>query len=137
MTICTNCNGQGLVSTSENQLDLEHGRKETCTACGGTGQVAELVAEPAQTEETGGIASSEVSADTAPQDTENDLPKEDGQPSQEVTGEESGEQSETIKIDGLEGPKVGDKCVDDAGNEGTLETNEAGEWYCKIPAPTE
>ena len=112
MDKCVNCNGQGLVSTGANPINLGEGRTITCTACNGTGQ--------AQTGNVsnGDNADPKVPGDTAPQDT----------------GEGSGEQSSEGAEKPLGVPQIGDPCEMDDKTMGVLDKDADGKWVC-VPKP--
>ena len=108
MIPCKECNGQGLVSTGANKLDLSVGNKVTCAACGGTGKVADPNAEQAESPKA--------------QDPSQIAPG-GGEPS------DSGSGSEVVPT---VQPKEGDPCVDGDGVSGYLGKDGDGKWVCVV-----
>ena len=114
---CSNCNGQGLVSTGADKLDLKRGNKVVCEACAGRGKVP----DPAQ-DGVGEKADAEAKPEGDPkaQDQSQSAPGGDG----------SSDGSEGAEL----GPQIGSKCVLEDGTPGTLGKNEAGDWVCNPDA---
>ena len=85
MAKCEKCNGQGLVSTGADPLDLSVGSKQTCAACAGTGRVEDAVEQEAAESPKAG----EPSGDGSSEGAEGILPKE-GDPCVMADGETPG-----------------------------------------------
>lgn len=85
MSQCTKCNGQGLISTGANPLDLETGAKITCPDCNGSGQLSdEQVNEQADaaTGESVPLADGSSDGSTDSQPNQSDEPVVHSQPFQ-------------------------------------------------------
>ena len=110
LVTCTNCNGQGLVSTGSNPLDLKRGNTVVCTVCTGKGKVEEKT------------DAEQAAAVPVP------VPPKTQDPSQDAPGG-SGSSDEAAGA-GAIGPEVGSRCLTTDGKPGTLGKNESGDWVC-------
>lgn len=108
--LCENCNGQGLVSTGTDKLNLRVGSKVICRVCNGSGKVdLDVVTEKAP----------------VPESPKAQDPSQSGP---------SGEGSSDSDSEATFVPKVGDRCLTAEDKPGTLGKNEAGDWVCNPDA---
>lgn len=104
--LCKNCNGQGLISTGDNKLDLKRGLTVVCPDCKGSGKVEDgFVGEKAESPKA------EESSQSAPGGSDSSVSGSEGQPNKVV-------------------PQVGDRCLTADDKPGTLAKDEAGNWVC-------
>lgn len=114
---CTNCNGQGLISTGDNKLDLKRGNTIVCPECTGTGKI-EDTAPGAGTETGGDVGTGTGVGDPKAQDSSLNAPGGSGSSDSDNGG-------------GAElGPQIGSRCLTDTNQPGHLDKNEAGDWVC-------
>lgn len=108
-----NCNGQGLISTGDNKLDLKRGNTVVCPVCSGKGKVD-------QNQIGGGVMPDGEMGGTG------DVPKADDSNQSAPGGSES---SDSVGGEPA-GPQIGSKCETGDGQPGTLGKNDAGDWVC-------
>lgn len=93
MTLCTNCNGEGLVGQGDKPW-LKQGKLETCTACKGTGKISDEAGE--QAPESAVNAEETASSDTHAVD--NSQPSNLGDGSQNGSGGDANQEQSTPPV---------------------------------------